>query len=91
MIMSYHLPMMNSTVLFIPDNKKTIPLQIPRVKLRVKFKIFWFPPMLHWWPSVHSECGRLVVRTPVRSSQRLKNRHPLLPWLAFTIQGVEQD
>jgi len=28
--------------------------------------------------------------SPVRSSQRLNNWHVLLPWLAFTIKGLEQ-
>jgi len=28
--------------------------------------------------------------SPVGSSQRLKNWHLLLPWLAFTIKGLEQ-
>jgi len=31
-----------------------------------------------------------VERSPVRSSQRLKNWHLLLPWLAFIIKGLEQ-
>jgi len=38
-------------------------------------------------PSV--ECRWL--ESPVGSSQRLKNWHLLLPWLAFTIEGLEQD
>jgi len=28
--------------------------------------------------------------SPVGSSQRLKNWHLLLPWLVFTIKGLEQ-
>jgi len=41
--------------------------------------------------SVAYESGRSGFESPVRSSQRLKNWHLLLPWLAFTIKGLEQD
>jgi len=33
----------------------------------------------------------LVFEFLVGSSQRLKNCHQLLPWLAFTIKGLEHD
>jgi len=33
----------------------------------------------------------VVVLTTDGSSQRLKSWYPLLPWLAFTISGLEQS
>jgi len=32
----------------------------------------------------------MVIQFPVGSSQTLKNWHLLLPWLVFTIKGIEQ-
>jgi len=62
-------------ILFIFMSISCLMILIKKIKLYLKKKE----------KKVCSECGRSGVLTPVRSSQRLKNWHLLLPWLAFTI------
>jgi len=51
---------------------------------------------LYWYHAILSFLARsdrvwkVEFESPFRSSQRLKNWHLLLPWLVFTIKGLEQ-